>query len=285
MILASVSEYDTDNPEGAKGYSSQYINKKDVRWIALIIAVLALASIPVYGILKKNSDRTACKRNINGMYKAISLYAESYDGRFPPLYQTGENNSPYLENGKPIVWASVIAPLLPTNANFKCPACKDSEVTPINGKIVDKKSGPKEKVIDGISLTYGMFAAMSARPISDFADPTASILIAETANYGAENTYNPVPFKLNDGTEVPFDGFCIGWNTGNQEYINKESTLVTRLAFYGTANGNFDDDKITARHDSYIHAINVGGNLSFLKPGRAKVVPTSNTNARTWSVR
>lgn len=284
MILSSVSEYDADNPEGAKGYTSQYLNKKDVKYIAIALGVLAIAAIPIYGILKKNSDKAACKRNLSGIYKAISIYSEAYDGRFPPLYQQGENATPYLEDGKPIVWASVVAELLPSNASFTCPACIEEEYTRINGRAIDT-SGREKKITNGIDLTYGMFAAMSTRPSSDFSDPSSTILLSETANNGARDTYNPQPYKLSDGTVVPFDGFCIGWDTGNFEYLPGESQFITRLAFYNTKDANFSSEDVKSRHDTHIHAINVDGSLRFLQPTTAKIIEKNNVNARTWSVR
>ncbi len=287
MIFASFGAYDADAPEGDKGYASQYINKKDVLRIGFVIAGVVLISIPVFMIMKGNSERTACKKNIRAAWGALGVYAESFDQRFPPMFEEGQDGTPYLERGRPIVWASQIAGYLQDGVNLSCPTAHPDEHTEVNGRIVDKNKGPTASVQNHIDLTYGMYGPLSSRPISDVLDEAGTVLIAETSNYGARDTYNPVPFALEDGTEVPFDGFQIGWNTQNRDFLKSGSVLdaeaVTRLAFYNTADGDFSKAGVTARHESFIYVVYVNGTLGQIGAGDARLVKTGSRVTRLFS--
>lgn len=278
----SSGQFDADTPEGAKGYSSQYMQKKDVVRIGLSLVVLAVVMFPVYKLMEENGKRTACKRNIRGMWSAMQQYSETYDMRYPPLYEVGyDNGSPSMNDGKPATWASSVSGFLPTGSNMTCPSSESGEHTHVQGHIVDERSSRKEKVTQDIALTYGMYAALETRPSSDVLQPSNTVLITETANHGARDSYNPVPFEDDSGSILKQDGFLIGWNDSNFS-ISDESVSVSRLAFYGVKNGDFAATGVSARHKEYIYGVHVDGTLTKLYPSDARLQKSGGRITKNW---
>lgn len=251
--------YDPGAPEGEDSGRSQYVTKKDVRVIFIVIIVMTIVGFPVFKMLEHRARRSMCRSNLGSISEAINQYASLHDERFPPLMRTDLNGSPDLaSSGYPYTWASDLSDLVTKTSAFQCPDTQDSEVTKIEGKT-------------GIlNLTYGMYRPYSGFLRSLVANPDQTVLIVETSNHGAGNTYNPVPYKSMDGKEIPWDGFSVGWDTGNGKPSEK-SAFVTRLAFPGTANGQFEKDG-DVRHEGGILAINCSGAiLPGLRPNDAKI--------------
>jgi hypothetical protein len=272
-------QYDADAPEGTNELGSQYVSKKDTIWIFAAVAVLAIVILLIGPGMKKRADESNCKSYMHAIANSISQYAVMNDG-FPPAYAVGENGSPALVDGKPIVWASVIPPL-PKGSKFTCPAAHPNELVRVNGKSVETSMFQRnDKVLNHIDLSYGMFSALSGRKVSDVANDDQTILLAETANHGANDTYNPEPFSLSDGTAVPFDGFIVGFNNSNG-LPDAESKFVTRLAFPNTKDGNFDNNDKNARHGKIVFGIYVDGHVGRLTPTDMKM----KTNSYMWMVR
>jgi len=261
-VILAAENYDPDAPEGSKPRGSDYISGKDLRWIILILIALCALGYPIYIHMREDSEKTICKRNLNAISKAIFGYSEVYDGRFPPLYVEGDNQTPYLDKGKPVVWASTVSAYMSSYGTLTCPAAHKEEATHIH---IQTKDGPSES-----DLTYGMYVPLATRPVQEIARPEGTVLIAETANMGARDSYSPVDFQNSKSQVVPFNGFLIGWDNSNFEW-NKESKLVTHLAFYNTANGSFDDDKTPARHQKSIMCLFASGILGHLVPSNAAV--------------
>ncbi|MCB0824729.1 MAG: hypothetical protein KDC26_00935 [Armatimonadetes bacterium] len=304
MILTSQA-YDPDTPEGAKPRGAQHLQKKDVVWIVLILAVLGVASIPLYRIMEGNGHKTTCKKNIKAIYGAIQVYAETNDGRYPPLYQTNFDGTPNLDiGGLPVTWATVVSEHLDHGASFKCPACMEGEAMKGNGvsyktTMFDQK-GVKENKME---LSYGMYAPMALRITEQLSAPDETILIGETTNFGARNTFNPMPFMDRSGVKIPFDAFNIGWDSFNferaiiesgssdgkkkktfvEELMAQNPVSVTRLAFYETQDGNFDGGA-KARHKEFIHVIYADGHLRNISASKAKVLKQGNRITEPWRV-
>ncbi|MBX3110605.1 MAG: hypothetical protein KF857_01235 [Fimbriimonadaceae bacterium] len=261
MILATEA-YDPDAPEGSKPRGSDYISGKDLRWIALILVVLAALGYPIYNHMREDSQRTICKRNLSAISKAVIGYAEVYDGRYPPLYVEGDNQTPYLDKGKPIVWASTVSAYMSSYGTFTCPAASKEEATHIH---TQTKDGPGEA-----DLTYGMYGPLATRPEQEVARPESTVLVTETANMGARKTFAPVDFQNSKSEVVPFNGFLVGWDNSNFTWDEK-TKYVTHLAFYDTADGVFEDDKTPARHGRTIMCLYADGSLGRLVPSNAMV--------------
>ncbi|MBX3115593.1 MAG: hypothetical protein KF836_13590 [Fimbriimonadaceae bacterium] len=273
-------QYDADAPEGEKSLGTQYVGKKDIKWIFLIAVVLAAMLVPLYKIMKVQSDEASCTRNMKSIAASIQQYAEINDKRFPPIYEPGENGAPVLFNGKPITWAGLLT--LSSGTSFKCPAAEPDEIVRVNGSSFEATMWTKQaKKLDHIELTYGMLAALNVRAVSDVANEDETILISETSNNGAQNVYNPLPFKLSNGEVVPYDGFSIGYDTS--EFLYDDSTkYVTRLAFRNSAGGNFSGSSVKGRHkEGSLHVIFVDGHRGRISPERAAVIP----GRHEWIVR
>jgi len=273
-------QYDADAPEGEKSLGSKYVGKKDIKWIFLIALVLAAMLIPLYRIMKVQSDEASCKRNMKSISASIQQYAVQNDQRFPPIFEPGENGSPTLYNGKPITWAGLLT--LSSGTTFKCSAAEPDESVLVNGTSYEASMWSKNaKKLSHIELTYGMLAALNTRAVSDVANDDETVLISETSNSGAQGVYNPLPFTLANGEVVPYDGFSIGYDTS--EFLYDESTkYVTRLAFRNSSGGNFNDNSVKGRHkEGSLHVIFVDGHLGRFSPERAAVIP----GRHEWIVR
>jgi hypothetical protein len=262
-VILTTDQYDPDSPEGSRSLGTQYLGKKDLLWIGGILAVLTIFLIPVYQHLKSDAEKSTCRNNLRSIGAAIQIYASGNDDRFPPIYVQGENESPYLEKGYPIVWATTVAPFLNVKASFRCPSAQNEEVTLVTNH---PERGDKP-----LELTYGMYVGLSSAAVGDVSDPDQTILVTETANEGAVNTFNPKPFTLLDGTRVPFSGFMVGWNNSNSQF-DDQTQSVTRLAIYGTGDGDFDNPKASFRHGDRIFAIRADLSLASLQNARDLVV-------------
>ncbi len=273
--MSNPGAYDPDAPEGAKSIGGQYVGRKDLIWLILAGIGFILLLIPIYNMMKTQSDETVCKRNMKSIAASIQQYAEVYDQRFPSIFQPGDGGAPELLEEKPIAWASVI-PGLSSGATFSCPAGHESELVRVNGSSIKTSMFERNnKTLNYIDLNYGMLASLSVRPVSDVARAGETVLIAETSNHGSMGSYNPLPFTRSTGETVPFDAFSIGFD--NHQYSPDEETKsVTRLAFRNTADGNFEKATATGRHkDASIQVIFVDGHIGRFTPDRARMTRTS----------
>ena len=260
MVL-SVGDYDPDEPESSKKPGSQYLSRKDLRWILLIVIVVGIAATPVYKGMRDQSEKLVCSTNIKAVYGAMMLYAAQNDDRLPPLYHIGENGAPMIEDGKPLVWASMLVPYMTRRAGFFCPAADDDELMPALGDDGRQRAD--------IELSFGMYLPMGAQPHMLLSNVQTTALIVETSNSGARGTFNPMPFRDLTGRVVPFDGFMVGYDDSNFAFT-KETRWVTRLALRDATDGD-SLSGATPRHGAGIHVIYVDGHLGKLFGRDARV--------------
>src|SRR5205823_1016980 len=111
--------------------------------------------------------------------------------------------------------------------------------------------------------------------------------IADSSSQGANNTYDPLPFRDPSGRPVP-DGIVIGFDDTNfttgdsTRALYQRAKNATRLAFPGTSKGVFEDLG-ACRHDDGIHMLMVDGHLKRFRPpsaiihhaGRTAIPPAS----------
>lgn len=276
MSLLTNNAYDPDEPEGAKSASGTYVSKKDAVIVTIILAVLAVLFWPIYQMLRANALNAECVRNLTSIKNAIGLYQTNNDGRYPPMYVEGDNRSPLIFNtGIPNTWASVVSPYRSSFGSFTCPEAKKEE----NVMVQNGESGKGD-----IALSYGLYRARALQPDALVSDPNTAILVAETSNYGANGSYNPLPFITSDDKDVKFDGFQIGWDNSNFAF-DYQTTAVTRLAFGNVADGKFGNDKATTRHSKHINALLVSGQLHHLTPRDSFVDRTGNRLTGPWEAR
>ena len=105
-------------------------------------------------------------------------------------------------------------------------------------------------ILDYVANTNhtGMYVALDAKYYPQLENPTGTVLFAETSNMGAGGTYDPSPFKLSDGSVVPFDGFLIGYDDGNMKHTEEtksgmEQIVITEIP-YGVNRARLDEDAI-----------------------------------------
>jgi hypothetical protein len=277
--------YDPGAPEGSSPTGSQYISKRDVRAIAVILVVLGVVMIPVYKMLEKNGQKVVCSNNMQAIAGAINQYAEQHDERFPPVFATDPSGTSPLLIGqaKTFTWASEISGYMKTRASFYCPAAEPDEAVTIDSQreIDSNSASDRARKFGEELLSYGMYMAYSGYQVQQVADPNRTILIAETSNMGARGSYDPFPFHAPDGKLVPFDCFAIGWDNSNAG-PNKSTKTVTRLAFYEAAKGDFQVNG-PSRHNSFIHALTAGGSLLNLDASSALVQQRGDI-VGAWSV-
>jgi len=248
-------------------HGSAYLSAKDLRAIGIVLALLFLLMTPVYIVLKRQAQKAECAMNCKSIQGAMLLYMEVWDNQFPPAYASGPRGEVLLFDGKPFTWASTITEYMNKRSKFVCPSASKEEAVVAAHPYESKKTVP---------MTYGMYLPRSTAALSSVGDPARSALIAETSNRGAMDTFDPHPLVGLDGQPAPYDGFAIGWDTGNRvDWYN--STLstdmpraVTRLAFHQTKNGQFRDDA-PSRHDGGIHVLFVDGHVETLPPSAAAV--------------
>jgi hypothetical protein len=260
--------YDPTAPEGQPSGGSQYMSKKDVRNILLVIVVLVAGLFPVYKSMERNSEKARCVQNMKAIASALAQYATLNTDRFPSLYEKGPNGEP-LTNDKGIspTWASVVSQYMSARQSFLCPSAIAEEAVAVAGMRPAPEQKLKPHPANSELLTYGMYAAYDTFPISQVDNPNSAIIVAETSNMGARDSYDPMPFKDADGKVIGADAFSINWSNSNT-VPNADTQSVTRLAFYNVKDGKFDPAG-DSRHSSGINALTTGGALVLLKPDSA----------------
>ncbi|MFY7809880.1 MAG: hypothetical protein ACOVSV_13040, partial [Fimbriimonadaceae bacterium] len=189
------------------------------------------------------------------------------------------NGTPRVQDvggkGAVISWASHLGSHIPDRVRMSCPASTADENVPT---LVYGRPG-KDDAIEPVS--YGMVVSLSSMPLNDLADQNGTLLITETANNGAQGSYNPQPFRL-DGKVVPYDGMAIGWNTSNS-FPTPQTEWMTRLAFRNTSQGNFGGQTL-GRHNLVNNAIMADGSLRHISAPDAKVKIQRGRPSGIWNV-
>lgn len=272
MILTT-TPFDVDEPEGSP--KSSYISLKDLRMIAIVLLCLSVLLWPVYKGLKESRDQHLCQQNFLQISKAFGLYSEQNDDRLPPTFVGQAEGTPMLDGqGRPFTWASLVAGGMNSRSDFVCPSADPSEIARTQDPESTKKTLP---------MTYGMYGVYGGYPIAHIGNPDEAVLVAETSNFGAEDTFDPMPFKDDKGAIVKQDGFVIGYSDTNDLPTHK-TTAVTRLAYPGSKSGTFSNDG-GSRHANGIFFLTVGGSLIMEKPpaARIKMLPNGDVPG-PWSV-
>jgi hypothetical protein len=259
--------YDPLATEDEAAARSSYLSFKDFRLIGLAIVVLIALLTPIYMMGKRMSEKAQCVNNFKAMFDAIGLYARDYDDGYPPLYRADDQGLPSAgPKGMAYTWVSDIKPYMNTRATFRCPSAEESEVV-----YVEDPNDSSARV----AVTYGMYAPYGAAKSFTVPNPDTTILIAETSNLGSAASYDPHPIS---GTG---DGFFIAWSNGNGG-PNSSTNAVTRLAFRGTADGDFRDK--AGRHDAESHALTATGRLLRLESVAGRVIRQDDVPGGYWAV-
>lgn len=252
---AGADPYDPQAPEDQSPGRSAYFTRKEIRTLGIVLLVVFLLLLPVYNLLKRRSEKSICSRNMGKIAQAIGFYAVDNDDRYPPLYSTvagGSAPGPGENSPWPSTWGGSVARYM-QRGSLVCPSAQPTEIV---------ETAHPEKGGQPLRMTYGMYTPYGAYARSSVENPDQVILIAETSNLGAEDTYDPLPFPGGDA-------FVIGWDNDNLQ-PNASTQFVTRLAFPESKGGQFRETGPT-RHDKEIHALSAAGSLQRLKPNMARV--------------
>lgn len=233
---------------------SAYLSRKDVKILGIVAIALALLLTPIVWLAKENRDKYVCKTNMGQIFKAMGIYMEQNNDRFPPVFVVGENGEPNLFDGHPYSWMSLIHEGMGERYSFNCPSASDEET--IKNLHPDADKPP-------FRSSYGMYTAWSTYNAPMLVNPNTAVLVAETSNNGANETFDPLPFSHG------VDGIVMGWNDSNDK-PTRESETITRLAFPDSKDGNFKR-KGKGRHGDVIHVLFASGQLGTLHPDAARV--------------
>ncbi|MFY9233454.1 MAG: hypothetical protein WAO58_03245 [Fimbriimonadaceae bacterium] len=256
-----------DPAEAAERKGSQYLTRKDIRNLGIVLVILLVLLYPVYRWLQRGAEEYVCKRNLQAIAGAIGAYKEEFGDYFPPLFSTaGGTEAPYLDDrGVAVTWGTSLAPYLKEASAFTCPSAREDEQA--------KSQGSRGAIL---KMTYGFYAPYAVELAPAILEPGRTIVIVETSNFGANETFDPLKFSVN-GAVVPQDGFAIGFDDA-QMYPTESSRALTRLAFGGTADGQFGEES-RPRHGDSINALTAEGSLVTISPGAALF-----KQGRYWSV-
>ncbi len=268
----SAAGYDPDAPEGARPAKSQYISKKDIIVIAIVLVVLASIMIPVYKRMKIDAQRKTCNENLHQIYSAMQVYSQSHDDRLPPTHAMTNVGAPLLMKGVPVTWATVIEGDLNARAGFGCELATPDEHCRFSARGVEYKSS-----------AFGMYAGMSSKVIGRLEDESGTIVLAESSNYGAGGSYNPVPLIDAQGIEIVDDGFLIGWDNapGGNRAPSFMTQNVTRLAARYATEG-YNSATAEPRHAKGIAVIYASGQRGSILPHNGKVEVVGDTLKGMW---
>ncbi len=238
--MSENTAFDPSAPEGATAPSGgQYLTRKDVKLILLITAVLVVAMIPLYFVMREKAFQSTCKKNLNGTMVALMLYSEQHDERYPPLFSENSRGEPDEDaNGIAYTWISDIYSFKADRIDFVCPTASKEDLT--------YSANPKGG--EPIPSAYGFYAPYASSSTELVDNPEIVVILAETSNHGANKSFDPKPFA------GKYDGYVIGWdNTNDCVESNDGIHAVTRLAFPGTENGK--PDLAIGRHNEFIYGI------------------------------
>jgi prepilin-type processing-associated H-X9-DG protein len=244
---------------------SAYLSKKDLRVFGVVLVFLFLLLYPVFIVMRQNTWRYLCGRNFESMSKAVLLYSEGHEGRFPPV--AGDYGAPIIQDGKLYCWATIadLRQNMDPERSFLCPAATEDEAYHI--------AGPNRTTE---AATYGMYLPLGAANISSLTNPQGTVLFAETSNMGSRDTADPVKYTDASGAVIPNDGYAIGWDTSNT-FPAPSTHHATRLAFYETANGQFKEEG-PARHGDGIYFLFADGHRKYVKyPSQARILMDSSS--------
>ncbi len=254
-----LAAYEADEPEGSQA-NPTHLQRKDLRNILLVIAVLIALSIPVYNQMKAQAHQHTCRTNLKEIGQAMALYREENNDRFPPTHvREAGGDAPMLFAGKPSTWATQVQPYMVVRASFVCPAASESEGV-MTEHLMDKDKS--------FLSHYGMFEPRGGVPLNALTNPDTAVVLGETSNHGTNETYNPLPMKSTSGDEVSVDGFLIGFDVDDKDGIGAK--YVTRMALPDTKSGEFKEDGRT-RHPSGTQVLFASGSTAFLPPTAARV--------------
>lgn len=241
---------------------STHITPREVKILGAVLILFAILAWPIYIALKEDSEKYQCGRNFGDMFKATGLYMADWSDRYPPAYATapGEREAPLLDaSNRPFTWGSLIQRYARRPDTLLCPSAAREEAV----RAQDPSTSARDLV-----MTYGLYVGVAGQPQAILKNPSTTVVISETADRGAGETFDPSPLRGVDGNPAP-DGFLIGYSNGNLE-PDDSTFAVTRLAYRRSKSGRFTAD-LPARHRQVNHYLFADGSIALLNAEAARV--------------
>lgn len=257
-----------------KPASSQYVTKKDIKVVVIVLCVLAVIAYPVYIYMLGGVKKSTCSKHLSAVGKALSAYMEDHDGRYPYAYQTADYTSdlPAIRpDGLMYTWQWDLRPYNNDNSIFSCPAALPEE---------NNLSSPDGKEM--LRSSYGMLFAYSGLSGESVNDPKSQLMIGETSDMGANGTADPIPLVGYDGTKAKSDGFLIGFDNSNT-YPDAKTTFPTRLSYGESAKKGFTDETQT-RHPGGNHFLYADSHLSKSMDATVARITQAASGLGVWNV-
>ncbi len=270
MIFLMADPYDASETEERP--RSTYVGKKDWKILAIFLIPVSIVIWMLYSKQLKQAQEAICDQNLAQIQKAMGVYMETNNGRFPPAFvETSDHQPMMIQSGRveaPHTWISQIYGGFEKRASFVCPSALAEEYA---------SNLHPEETHTTINSTYGMYLPRSGWPESLLQNPEQAILIAETSNHGSNSSFNPKPYP------VAPDGSVIGWDDGNVE-MTPNSRFATRLAFQETTNGKFQPMG-PARHETRIHVLFASGRRGRIQSEDARIEKLGEQSTGYWADR
>jgi hypothetical protein len=162
--------------------------------IAVIISIVLTLSLSAYRRSAEAARGTACATNLQRLYQMTALYAQDYDGVYPPLprAETLERATrPFVDDAE--AWTLRLAPYREAKERMEPFTCPSADAP-----------------------TYAYNAALGGRVLpvyepgyppksdADVATPSATFLFWDTANQGAANALSGHRFFYGGAQQDPF---------------------------------------------------------------------------------
>ncbi|MCS7065810.1 MAG: DUF1559 domain-containing protein [Fimbriimonadales bacterium] len=222
--------------------------------IGAAVAVVLLVLIPLYQQLVDIKRTADCLSNLKEIATALNLYQMDYGGVLPVAYYARGDGQPHLDaQGRPLTWVVGISGYVRKEIEriLTCPA------DPLGGSTLLTHPRDPQRVL---RLSYGYYAPLSGRKVSDLAHPGQTILIADSVAGGQLGTIDPVPLANgNDGFLLSFDDSLFAPTAG--------SRFIARLAVWRIhSEGGWRAGNLRAFHGKGVNVLHADGHVATRDP-------------------
>lgn len=156
--------------------------------VIAIIAILSAILLPVFWTVRGKARQTACVSNLHQIGKAVQMYMQDYDGRFPRAIDPLDKTWPVIWGGFPAFQSEIpnlpliqtaLHPYTSANAVFSCPADTGFEKDDFTGYLLHAFPTSHEKF--GTSYYYRTEVTATDALEGSLSNPSAINLIFEGA--------------------------------------------------------------------------------------------------------
>jgi len=222
--------------------------------IGVAVVVVLLVLIPLYQQLVDIKRTADCLSNLKEIATALNLYQMDYGGALPVAYYARDDGQPQQDaQGRPLTWVLGISGYAHHDLAriLLCPA------DPLGGSTRITHPRDAQRVL---RLSYGFYAPLSGRKVSDLPNPGLTVLIADSVAGGQLGTIDPMPLlNGNDGFLLSFDD--------SLDTPTARSRFIARLAVWRIQNdGAWRPGNLRAFHGKGVNVLHADGHVATLDP-------------------